>query len=1160
MLVATLALALAAPLRAQGDLLSLYLEVREEHSHTRGQQPFEAMLCELLEESPSGAARRVYSGILDEIRAITAASSPELERTFDEVIASLVTEGGLDLDDLREGVALPDVRDFVHRLGLDELLNDGEWTDDVRPASRQLARFLIVEGISRAFDIEEDETEGRILRIAAPFLDRFLGISDRIETGLVFLNERLAGFALTLGSAVGESPEIADRFESIVSFALSVFSAPESPGVVQAMQRLTSLLENPAASAGAIEAAIAEALGARDGAISAAFQPSDRAAQIEAIGLGLNVVVGLLAKDDPQAARRLQGVVRVGVAVANAYVAASSGAQAGSALGPYGAVIGAVIGLAMSWNDDSGPGSDPTLAAIAQLSRELRDLRRVMNERFDRIERILDRVYRDIMDEFTRVHVSLDEIEAIVRSIREISRRIELDLWQIARALVELDVLREDCLADLERGGSEVLFLRDLLECLQDYLRNALVVSRSPILTGADRDAVEAAREFEQASDGNARHYEYFIGVFQNHLRERAGVRGDSAPNPRFWADQSKKFLTVGLMAEDNNDVNVASGDSFNATAVGSLESSSYWISDFLAAVREHPEIFVRLSEDYAATVDPVFRLAEAEHDARRGFEVRNFINTLQDALTPVRSIGACLGDTGAFQRRNFGGLIYSYQTPVDRFHAWLEQIRAEWLNGLQRLREHESDEGILEFTLDPEISDPPYPRTGFYAWYHESSDSGRATDQPALFLPESYLGEFPELDRYRQAMAYRAGSLDFRYRLIWGDLDTPAGVGPFSELIGIELKAYFRIFGEGGEPIPVLRQVWETFPLGDIRSAAAAGRCVVPQEDLTSSNFLRCVLPILWEELIGFPGTTFLVTIRMPGGEVFDQVCSRHPRRRTLQNAPNLWRESGAAAGSPRVTAAMHAKRARLREQIAMGVRLSIADPNACDVSEDCLTRLDDLVGPDWRTSFRDEIATLSFLTRGFAYFGYHRSFHESFDFLSRVTLPSDEPALADFIGEFLEADEGALAGSPEGLPSAVVDALRFVPPVSEPGPDGEVEPYGYVVEVRNLIDELRARWPSPPDPDSPRFLRGDSNDSSVVDLSDAVFTLGFLFLGGDRPGCMAAADSNGDGVVNIADTSHSLNHLFLGGSAPPGPYPDCGTSDRASDEALECEESSCP
>ena len=91
---------------------------------------------------------------------------------------------------------------------------------------------------------------------------------------------------------------------------------------------------------------------------------------------------------------------------------------------------------------------------------------------------------------------------------------------------------------------------------------------------------------------------------------------------------------------------------------------------------------------------------------------------------------------------------------------------------------------------------------------------------------------------------------------------------------------------------------------------------------------------------------------------------------------------------------------------------------------------------------------------------------------------------------------------------------------------------------------------------PDDPvvgaKFVRGDSNFDSGVEISDAVFTLGALFLGGPQPDCLDAADSNDDGAVDLSDAVHVLAFLFLGGAAPPEPFPTPGHDSTA--DALSC------
>jgi dockerin type I repeat protein len=64
--------------------------------------------------------------------------------------------------------------------------------------------------------------------------------------------------------------------------------------------------------------------------------------------------------------------------------------------------------------------------------------------------------------------------------------------------------------------------------------------------------------------------------------------------------------------------------------------------------------------------------------------------------------------------------------------------------------------------------------------------------------------------------------------------------------------------------------------------------------------------------------------------------------------------------------------------------------------------------------------------------------------------------------------------------------------------------------------------------------FFRSDANGDAQVDISDAVFTLGFLYQGGKPPPCREAADANGDGAVDISDPIVMLRDLFLNPGAP--------------------------
>ena len=93
------------------------------------------------------------------------------------------------------------------------------------------------------------------------------------------------------------------------------------------------------------------------------------------------------------------------------------------------------------------------------------------------------------------------------------------------------------------------------------------------------------------------------------------------------------------------------------------------------------------------------------------------------------------------------------------------------------------------------------------------------------------------------------------------------------------------------------------------------------------------------------------------------------------------------------------------------------------------------------------------------------------------------------------------------------------------------------------------------PVEPGGPRFRRGDPDDNGSIQLTDGIFILNFLFLGGSDPICFDAADADNNGSVQLTDGIFILNFLFLGGEAPPAPGLDCGEDTAEPDDGLGCE-----
>jgi hypothetical protein len=69
---------------------------------------------------------------------------------------------------------------------------------------------------------------------------------------------------------------------------------------------------------------------------------------------------------------------------------------------------------------------------------------------------------------------------------------------------------------------------------------------------------------------------------------------------------------------------------------------------------------------------------------------------------------------------------------------------------------------------------------------------------------------------------------------------------------------------------------------------------------------------------------------------------------------------------------------------------------------------------------------------------------------------------------------------------------------------------------------------------------IRGniDYDPDDIVDISDLVYLVDFMFTGGPRPPCMWEADLDDDGLVDISDLNYLVDYMFNGGPAPVDCY----------------------
>lgn len=64
--------------------------------------------------------------------------------------------------------------------------------------------------------------------------------------------------------------------------------------------------------------------------------------------------------------------------------------------------------------------------------------------------------------------------------------------------------------------------------------------------------------------------------------------------------------------------------------------------------------------------------------------------------------------------------------------------------------------------------------------------------------------------------------------------------------------------------------------------------------------------------------------------------------------------------------------------------------------------------------------------------------------------------------------------------------------------------------------------------------YICGDANGDELVNITDAVFLISYIFSGGPPPNPVEAGDANCDQITNITDAVYLIEYIFNGGLAP--------------------------
>lgn len=123
-----------------------------------------------------------------------------------------------------------------------------------------------------------------------------------------------------------------------------------------------------------------------------------------------------------------------------------------------------------------------------------------------------------------------------------------------------------------------------------------------------------------------------------------------------------------------------------------------------------------------------------------------------------------------------------------------------------------------------------------------------------------------------------------------------------------------------------------------------------------------------------------------------------------------------------------------------------------------------------------------------------------------------------------------GVVALMRQANPDLEVDSIKqiLISTAVDLGPFGEENAYGW-----GIVDAYAAVLAAI----ASTYLAGDANGDEIIDVSDGVYLLNYLYKGGPAPDPLAAGDPNADCVIDVADVVCLLNYLYKGGSAPqPG------------------------
>lgn len=278
---------------------------------------------------------------------------------------------------------------------------------------------------------------------------------------------------------------------------------------------------------------------------------------------GLGVVVALMSVADPKLAKQIEtiggaviNVAETGVHLVQTAINISRGLDAvlsvgtAAATGNFIAAAGALIGLFMS----TGPSPEEMiLEEIQALREDMRNFQKDVNERFNRIDESLDRIYTDVMKQIDKINVKLGKIdgniELILMILAEHSQALERidrnlsDYFQAA-GRSELQATMDAALLRPSRSSVPHMSADDYQKYEGAFYTWAVTTSRSPIEAPVSMGPLDDVSLHSYLSD-ELELSDNFARIIQE-LRGRKWLPDSTdnsrLPNPRTWVLSAAAF------------------------------------------------------------------------------------------------------------------------------------------------------------------------------------------------------------------------------------------------------------------------------------------------------------------------------------------------------------------------------------------------------------------------------------------------------------------------------------------------------------------------------------------------------------------------------------------------------------------------------------------